>query len=512
MAIAIPLIVLSITALGFAYFIRLAQERKSSRVEEFFVAGRNIGAPLFTQTTWGTSFAFGNSIFYAVWLGYSVGLSALWIQALWAVGMGFYAFILPKLIVFTENYTLHGFLGSLYGGWCRVVASIVSVIGLIICLGFEVSFSAQYFAQVIHLENLEWLVVILCAVFVAAFCSIGGFKANTVTDKFSNSFVFGVLVFLVILILSNNSQLRNSLSIETIKNSLTDFSAANPIYLTGLAFFSMFNIIDMSNWQNVSANSLNADLSPASKEQRQKMKYAMLKASGLFLAAPVVIGTFLGFFIKILGQGTEDQSVFMSKIIFSILPGASIISVIMLGIVTFGFMASSLAGSDSWLLASIQTISWDLLDYKKFKQANFRVSSFSNALHEFITNRARLLLMIIGVIGASAVYYISKNIWHDIFSLQFVIFGGGLSMIPSFIYGVFIGNPKKSKIISAFALMSIIFGYGSALSLFVISLIKSDSHLVEGLPILTLGVSLLFFLIGLLFDYAKNHVLKNNIS
>lgn len=250
------------TGFGFAYYILLAQKRKSSRVDEFFVAGRNIGLPLFTQTTWGSSFAFGNSIFYAVWLGYTIGLSALWIQAVWAIGMVCYALLLPRLIGFTENYTLHGFLGSLYGPWCRVTASLVSVLGLLILLGFEVSFVAQYFAQVTNLQRVEWLVVLATATFIATFCSIGGFKANTVTDRLSNYIAVGaMLVLLMLMIFQNGSQLATGFSRSAIWNSATDFSSQNAIYLTGLAFFALFNIVDMSNWQNVSANSLNVDLS-----------------------------------------------------------------------------------------------------------------------------------------------------------------------------------------------------------------------------------------------------------
>jgi Na+/proline symporter len=93
-----PLIIFAVTAIGFTFYIFLAQRRRTSRVGQFYLGGRNIGLPLFTQTTWGNSFAFGNSIFYAVWLGYTLGLSALWLQALWAVDMICYALLLPQLI------------------------------------------------------------------------------------------------------------------------------------------------------------------------------------------------------------------------------------------------------------------------------------------------------------------------------------------------------------------------------------------------------------------------------
>jgi Na+/proline symporter len=493
------LLVLFVTGLGFAYYIFLAQKQKSSRVEEFFVAGRNIGSALFTQTTWGSSFAFGNSIFYAVWLGYTIGLSAFWIQALWAIGMICYALLLPRLIVFTENYTLHGFLGSLYGPWCRITASLVSVIGLLILLGFEVSFVAQYFAQVTNVQHLEWLVVLAMATFVATFCNIGGFKANTVTDRLSNFIALGAMLgLLIMMIYKNSSQLAVGFSPSALWNSATDFSSQSAIYLTGLAFFALFNIVDMTNWQSVSANSLNADFSPASQEQRKKMKWAMFKATGWFMIAPVLTGTFLGYMLRVLKQGTEDQSIFMSKMVLDLLPAGSLLAAAILAVITFAFMAASLAGTDSWLLASTQTLSWDLIDYEKFKATGFKVSKFDQLSHEKITNRARLILMLVGIGGASIIYYISKYVWDQVFALQFVIFGGGLAMLPSLLFGIFIGNPSKSRILSISAVTSIVAGYSSALALFVYSLIKKNPDMVSPLPLVALGIAMFVFLVGLL--------------
>jgi len=50
------------------------------------------------------------------------------------------------------------------------------------------------------------------------------------------------------------------------------------------------------------------------------MRWAMFKAAGLFLFAPVLTGTFLGYMLKVLNQGTENQSIFMSKMVLDVLP------------------------------------------------------------------------------------------------------------------------------------------------------------------------------------------------
>lgn len=405
------LLVLLVSGLGFFFYIVLAQRRKSSRIEDFFVGGRNIGAPLFTQTTWGSSFAFGNSIFYAVWLGYTMGLSALWVQTLWAGGMVCYALLLPRLISYTQEYTLHGFLGSQYGRWARFTASIISILGLTIGLGFEVTFAGQYFAQVTRIEHFEWLVVLIFAVFTATFSSIGGFKANMITDRITNYISLAVLLLLVALMaIENWTQLRPSFALPAIADSAFDFSSSSLIFLIGVAFFPLYNIVDMSNWQNVSANSLASDHSSASTEQRVKMRTAMLKAAAFFLFAPVLTGTFLGYMIKVLERGTQDQTSFMAPIMFDLMPVGMSIAAVGLALATFAFMASSLSLINSWLLACSQTLSWDLIDHDKFKAVNFKITSVAPVIHEQVTRRARIALLLVGIGGASCVYYISEYI------------------------------------------------------------------------------------------------------
>jgi hypothetical protein len=493
-----PFIVLLIVSAGFSYYIRIAAKARSWRVEDFFQAGRNIGISLFTETTWGSNFAFGNSIFYAAWLGYTMGLSALWVQLLWGVGMTAYALLLPRLIAFTENHTLHGFLGWIYGPESRITASIVSVIGLLICFGFEMTFAAQYFARVTSTEKLEWLVVVMGALFVCAFCSIGGFKANSLTDRLSNRFgLLALLSLFGVMLARYHAQLLPALTPASILASATDFSSVTGIYLAGLAFFSLFNIVDMTNWQTVSANSLTTDNADASRVRRVQMRRAMLGAAVRFLIAPVLIGTLIGYFIKVLGQGTKDQSAFMFKLVTDLFPPSSLISIVLVGVITFAFLATSLSGIDSWLLASAQTFSWDLFDYKRLKAVNFNIRELAPEIHEKITRRARWILTILGVFGASVTYYVSKYLWGDLFSLQFVIFGGGLAMLPPLLYGLLHGKAVSSKFLRIAAIAAIIGGYGSALALFAYSLSVRNSDLVSPLPLVSLGVSTVIFLVGL---------------
>jgi len=493
-----PLIVLAVVAVGFYLFIRIAKRRQSSRVEEFFVGGRNIGAPLFAHTTWGSSFAFGNSIFYGAWLGYSQGLSGLWLQALWAVGMTMYALLLPRLIVYTQHHTLHGFLGALYGPASRIAASVVSVFGLLILLGFEISFASQYFSQILGVEQLEWLLVVALAMFISTFCSIGGFKANVHTDRYTNYLAVGALVALLVMACARNwNTVTTSLAPSALWSSATDFSSMDLLFGMGISCFALFNFVDMSNWQNVSANSFEGSDGQVSKALQRRMQSAMLSATLRFLFAPVLLGTFLGYIMNQVGQGTSEQTHFMSVMVGSVVPGSDLLGVLLLGIITFVFLASSLSGADSWLLASTQTLSWDIIDYHKFKDAGFNASKLPNEEHLKVTRRARITLMAFGVLGTTAVYAVSKW-WKDVFQLQFVIFGGGLAMLPAVVYGVFHGMTRVSGVLSTAALVSIVSGYLAALTLFVSALILKRPELTSSLPLLSLGVAVAVFGLGYL--------------
>lgn len=496
-------ILLTVT-IGFFIYIKIAFRAQTGKIEKFFLAGRNIGQSLFINASWGTNFAFANSIFYAFWLTYTIGLVALWVQTLWAVGICLYALILPKLIRHTEHYTLHGYLGSLFGSKTRVMASIVSMTGLLICLGFEISFVSMFLAQVLGLKDFQFLVVALFAGFIATFCSIGGFQANVITDKISNRImIVGMLILLVLSFLHNNFE-WSMLQAGTLWKSFSDTSNTSVGLLLGLAFFSLYNFIDMTNWQNISANSLKDN----EIRHTRIMQFALVKSALRFLAMPVFIGSMIGYFLRTMMPGITDQSVFMSQVVSGLMPHIPIFAALILGFLTFGFLASSLAGADSWLMASVQTLSWDLVDYKKFKRANFKAVAMDAGLHERVTKRAKYMLLILGFGGTMIVYGISV-FWGDIFSLQFIIFGAGLSMIPSLLYGLLIHEKWPQQFdLSYIAFFSILTGYTVSVLIFIISAVYKNGDIVNWVPVEALGCSLGIFWLGYALKYAE-HFHKN---
>jgi len=456
------------------------------------MAGRNIGVNLFTKATWATSHGYGNSIFYAIWLGYTIGLAGIWIQMFWCLGICLYALIVGKLIHHTENYTLHGFLGSLFGMKTRYIASAVSLIGLFVCIGFEISFASGFFSQILGFSNLRIPTIIVFAIFIAAFCSIGGFTANARTDGWSNWLATSsviLLIFIIYIKFKNTETLNTILSKQSISNS---FKAPDDNwFLIGLLFFGLYQFIDMTNWQTVSANSLKED-----RKSIRSMQFALLKSAGLISLFPILTGTVVGYLFKAISSELVNQDTFIFDMIKGSLFDNSIGMIIALAFITFAFMASSLSATNSWLLASAQTISWDIFDYNKFKKADFKVSKMNDETQEKLTNNSKNILMIVGVVTSLGIYLISLK-WAEVFNLQFVMFGAGLSMIPSLFYGLIFPN-TRNKVISMFAFLSIASGLSYALWNFIESVRLVTPNSVYKIPPITLAISLAVFLLGIL--------------
>jgi sodium/proline symporter len=481
--------ILATTLVGLAIYIIIAQRQKNDRIEKFFLAGRNIGINLFEHTTWATSNGSANGIWYAIWLGYTIGLAGIWLQSFWVIGIFLYSYLIPKIVPHSEKYTLHGFLGAYFGKGARLVASFVSLTGLFVCLGFEISYVSGFYTQVLGI-NKELIVPVIFAfsIFISVFCTIGGFSANAKTDKISN-ILATLSLFIIFFILLYYKYSHN---IE-IKDASIKPLAENPwSFYWGVIFFGLYQFVDMTNWQTVSANSLKDDA-----ESVKAMQKKIRKAGVEIFFFPIVLGTIAGFMLKSITANISQETI-LSEIAKNYLPVGDIISIILLSIICFSFVAASLSATDSWLLASSQTISWDLTDYKLFNKNTFDISKLEDEDHQVVLRKAKMLLIIIGVVVTGFIYWVSTR-WNQVFALQFVMFGAGLSMIPALIYGLFYCkdenvNPKIKK----FAFASITIGFLTSIGIFGYSIFINDPNIVNHIPYVTLAISTLILLVGIL--------------
>jgi Na+/proline symporter len=194
-----PYAVIIFTALGFAWYISIANRNKASTIEQFFLGGRNISGSLFQNATWGTSFAFNNGIYWGISFGYLVGLNALWINGSWAAGFIGLSLLLPRLVGPTERFTLHGFLGERFGPKARIMASVASSTVMIFNIGAEIFFASIFISYFLGSSLLEVVVAIVIATFSASFCSVGGYRANAAIDTYQNPLSVFALTLIICL-------------------------------------------------------------------------------------------------------------------------------------------------------------------------------------------------------------------------------------------------------------------------------------------------------------------------
>ncbi|HVU95542.1 MAG TPA: hypothetical protein VHE34_09970 [Puia sp.] len=487
--------ILLTTLVGLAIYIIIAQKQKNDKIEKFFLAGRNIGSNLFGHTTWATSNGSANGIWYAIWLGYTIGLAGIWLQAFWIIGIILYSYLIPKIVPHSDKYTLHGFLGANFGTGARLIASFVSLTGLFVCIGFEISYVSGFYTQVLGV-NKEAIVPIIFAfsLFISVFCTIGGFSANAKTDKISNILATTSLLILFVLLLSHvtthHIQIKH-LTYMPLMNNPTSF-------YWGVVFFGLYQLIDMTNWQTVSANSLHVD-DKSVKNMQRVIRKAALEIS----VFPIVLGTVSGFILKNIVENVSQNSI-LSAISVNYMPASEVVSLVLLSFVSFSFFAASLSATDSWLLASSQTLSWDLTDYRLFSKHAFNVKRLSDEEHQTVLRKARMLLILIGVAVTGFIYWVSVR-WDQVFALQFVMFGAGLSMIPALLYGLFLcKNESDGQRIKAFAFMSITAGFLTAIGIFIWSIYINDPNIVNCIPYVTLGISSSIIIFGLLINRMFN--------
>ena len=490
---------------GFFWYLRLALTKKNARIEEFFLAGRNIGNVLFSNTTWSNSLGFGNSMFVAIWGGYQWGLSAIWIQAIWALGMILYARLIPHILVHTDKFTLHGFLGSSFGDITKNVAAAVSLTGLLVCVGFEISFIGDFFASTLGYAQQGLVAVGVFAILLATFCSVGGYQGNVVIDIKSNRIAsFSMLLWLILLV-TLNPQGFNSIYSEGTKGAIWSFLTPNmsKFELIGFSVFTLFQLIDMTNWQSVSANALPRNPNELAAHIKG-MRHSLRRTAIWFMLFPATCGSFIGYYVRHAGGADIQQADLLTKSFSMSIPAHPVLFVLFSSILLFGFLSSSLACGNSWLLAMVQTLSWDLIDFRTLKAVDFKVAALANEEHERITRRAKMLLYVVGAGGAAVIYAISKA-WPAIFSLQFMMFGAGLSMLPSVIYAAVVKKTatRQRGLIGAGGFLSILLGFLSAIGMFVYATVAQNPDVSGMIPPVVLVVSTAVFLIFLGADRAK---------
>jgi Na+/proline symporter len=505
----------AIIAIAFAWFFRKSMQMRSESwtYSNFYMGTRNIGAPLTGQIFWGTSFSFANGIFYFSTLAYYKGLAVIWFQIPWMASIWFLAWRLPELIKITEKFTLHGFLGDVFGRKAAVAAAWTTVIGFLGMIAFEINVSSELISRALNAEQAIIPLTMFSAIAAVSYTDAGGFVGAAQTDRIQNRlgliavFVVIISIYLMDAGYISGSGVSNNInfSFSALITSVFDFSAFDIITVLGvLCFATATNIVDMSNWQTISANS-------ASKPEDIKMlRSEMVKASGRILVAPAIVGSLIGFAFR--GVEKDGQPIADIDIIPTVIDAIGAlhiyglhVGVILLAVCALGLISMAMSTIDSYLLATSQSIEWDirrsLEKIKLIQDTSHRARSEAGSIR-----RARNEMYILAFF-ACTIFILARSYIGDqtVFVFQFAIFGAITALLPAILLGLSVSRRDEEVCPAARALVlaSIVVGVVGSLGVFALATNKpeamGDFNAYAWAPIASLGLSgILVFIASLL--------------
>ena len=488
-----------ILGLTYIYLVAWRKRKASWRLDTFFLGGRNIGAPLTAQTYWSSSFSFAGGILYFAALGNKFGLSVIWFQIPWVIGIWFLAWRLPQLIKITENYTIHGFIGSYFGPTARLLASLVTLTGFMGMFAYEVAISTETVAPMLGVSSGLPVLAVMIGIYVAAHADVGGYSGTAETDRVQNYFGLVALLIVIYYVLAvvDNSVVRNNLTLDRMTESFLNVADVPwPFWIGVVCFAPFFNIVDMSHWQAIAANS-------GDKLDIQELQRAIRRSSIWMLVFPAAGGAFLGYAWKGVSNVTGDN---WFAVTLAGLPGHSgelsgfLVGFIVLGVAAMGF--SSAAG---FLLSSVQTYSWDIRHHKQIFARGAR--SLSEPEERRIVSQSRATLYIATL--SSVVLLLALRHWvgdDAILPLQFVLVGIVVSLFPATAYALWLNGrmkPRPSAGASRLIVLSIPAGYLAGASTYFKPLVFGGdlSEVYQWAPVASLALSSVLVVIACVHDW-----------
>jgi Na+/proline symporter len=485
--------------LTFVIYVAWTQRPQSWKISTFFLGGRTTGAPLSAQVYWGSSFSFANGLIYFSALGYLYGLSVIWFQVPWILGVWFLAWRCPQLIEITDKFTLHGFLGSRFGPLARIIASVVTITGFMGIFAYEVAISTETIAGVLGIKTGVPILVLLVGTYVAAHADVGGFAGTARTDRVQNMFgMISVVVILYFLVAFPTSAVnRANLDLSKLGESLINVSSVPWQVWLGIVCFAPFlNIVDMSHWQTIAANTL------VSKREVTALQWAIFRSGWWMIFLPAAAGAFIGYVWRGV-EGTTDANVFAATLAGT--PGASgDLAGLVAGFIVLGLLAAGFSCAAGYLLSSIQTLSWDLRHYILILSSDEK--ELTNSQQHRIVAEARVWLY--GVAIASLVIFLSLRAAlgdEKILPFQFLLAGILVSLAPATLYALWLQNKKRiaSEAAAKFVVLGIVVGYLFGIGVYLRPLLLSNGSVNEVFqwsPILSFSFSFLITVCAIALD------------
>ncbi|MBK9074750.1 MAG: hypothetical protein IPL77_07155 [Flavobacteriales bacterium] len=457
---------------------RLEKTKQAPSLISFLLGGRQLGKMSIVNLLLSSSFGL-NAIFYAAWLGYSIGLWGVVIQAAWAVS---FLLLIPYSNKLDTSNSLHDFLGHRFGNPTRKVAALCSLVGMMYLMGWEVGIGEAsfqtFFASSSDISTAEALsygnwFTLAVVVGTLLYTALGGLQGNAAVDKLLNFLKVTILIVVTILLLGSFHETPGRSfgqavfpSWETMVENLGVWGL-----ITNIIFNLSWQFVDNSTWQSLIAGS-NTEVK-ATRWNLRMSAFAVFLTVGLF-------GTLLGVALANTEGVTPDN---LLALAVQSSPWAGALLTFAMFIVIVACMMSLL---DGLLLASALTIVVDLMRSSEGAAAE---SDKTSAL--FTT---RIALLIVAGLSIWGIRYILGLSGASLFDFVYIVIITQLALFGPVLLGL-LTNREAPRPMWLAVVLALIVGFGTI----AIGTITETKFLLDGAGTFTILASVL---VGLIITYA----------
>jgi Na+/proline symporter len=475
-------IIAFISVFAFAMILTLlkiyaSKSRTAGTIENFLLGGRSLGKMSIVNLLLSSSFGV-NALFYAVWLGYTVGIWGLVIQGAWALS---FVLLTPYSDRIRSGNSLHDFLGKKFGLATKIVAAFCSLIGIMYLIGWEVgigetslnlfltSSNEMSTEQASSSTNLLIIGIVLGAL---VYTIVGGLKGNAAVDKLLNLLKIVVIILLTFFLLERFFSLENISfskamfpSLQTMKENLGVWGL-----ITNLIFNLSWQFVDNSSWQSIIAGA----------ETNKKETTRNLRLSGLLIFLTVgLLGTMVGVALANTPEITPDNILTQAV---QLLPDHKTLLTLGMFIMITACIMSLL---DGLFLASALTLVMDI--FQTNKNSIWNQENVSSKKKLIFVRLALILIAFIAVWGVKLIFQITGA---NLFDFVYIVIITQLALFGPVLIGL-ATNRISNKNMWFSLIGGLIVGFGSI----AVGTINEVKFLLDGAGTFTLVASLILALI-----------------
>ncbi|MCB0832725.1 MAG: hypothetical protein KDC45_04620 [Bacteroidetes bacterium] len=443
----------------------------------------------FSTSTVATSISLATVVLAFFELAADLGLWLFWTVITTALGLIAVRLaarrIWEKLVSYKHRPTLHEFLGQEYGSErVYLIAAGCTSLGFLGAFAVELTVGTRFLAQLLT-DTPIWLLISVLALVGLIYTFYGGFRAVIVTDRIQMASIWVLLAALMIFyfIMFENG----SANIGAIPESVRSFGYTNtlPAFLIGIFIINVPTFIaDMSVWQRIVAT-------PKPETIYKGLTTSVLFSSlswGLFVIAAC------GAFMLVDFNSPVNPLVLLIQTMSS-MPG--VLGSILIFVIVFGLYGAMLSTASTQLIAVSHTIYEDLVSKNRKESIAERIES---------SDELRLSRWILLASAGFAILIVAALTvaGFSIADLVFAVYGAQLGLFPPILIALLV---KKRSLhgLSRFTSVAIGLGFASGWLSALAGKIMNDGNLVFLAPAVSLTLSALIMLAGLLIKPRVPH-------